>query len=131
MSRKGNARRVKTAEELREDSRAETRLALGPSLAKYRGHTPHEIDGRPTFAARVGGFGARSRMGTTARRRDGGLTFVPDRGDVEPDAKPIATVMPMATIIGDAIVPVATLSSATRGYVHESLLARDMREVSP
>ena len=72
-------RRMLIEAEKRDDARADARLALGPSAKNYKGHTPHTIDGQPTFAARVGGFQNRSRNGRSERKRDGGLRFVPSK----------------------------------------------------
>jgi hypothetical protein len=59
--------------------RAETLVRLGNRAAPYKGHTPHTIDGQPTFAARVGGFQNRVRIGRVERKRDGGVRFSADR----------------------------------------------------
>jgi hypothetical protein len=101
MSRASRETLRRVAAEKRDDARAETRVALGEHAARYRGHTPHTIDGRPTFAARVGGFQNKSRRGRTERKRDGGMRFVPFL-----DAEPKERIEPRSygENIGDALV---------------------------
>jgi hypothetical protein len=83
-------RRMARQEEAREDARCAFLADADNRIARFKGHTPHTIDGQPTFAARVGGFGNRSRQGRSERTRDGGLRFVPakdrevSRGMVKP-----------------------------------------------
>ena len=62
------------AAERRDDARADTLVRLGNRAAPYKGHTSHTIDGCPTFAARVGGFQNKMRLGRNVRGK-----FVPDR----------------------------------------------------
>ena len=76
--------------EAKEDARCAFLADADNRLSRFKGHTPHTIDGQPTFAARVGGFGNRSRQGRSERTRGGGLRFVADanrevsRGMVKP-----------------------------------------------
>ena len=83
-------RRMALAEEKREDARCAFLADADNRIARFKGHTPHTIDGQPTFAARVGGFGNRCRRGRSERTREGGLRFVADanrevsRGMVKP-----------------------------------------------
>lgn len=66
MSRASRATKLRLAAERRDDARAETRANLGSKPSAYKGHTPHTIDGQPTFAARVGGFQNTMRLGRVA-----------------------------------------------------------------
>jgi hypothetical protein len=79
MSRASRETLRRLSAEAKDDARAETLVRLGNSGAKYKGHTPHMIDGQPTFAARVGGFQNRMRLGRPERKRGGGTTFRPNR----------------------------------------------------
>lgn len=74
MSRASRETLRRLAAERRDDARAATLVELGPAASKYKGHTPHTIDGNPTFAARVGGFQNKIRAGRNVRGK-----FVPDR----------------------------------------------------
>ncbi len=74
-----NQRRMALAAEARDDARAEFLVSADNVPSRFKGHTPHTIDGRPTFAARVGGFQNRMRRGRSERTRDGSLRFVADR----------------------------------------------------
>lgn len=74
MSRASRETLRRLAAETKDDARADTLVRLGSKPAAYRGHTPHTIDGNPTFAARVGGFQNRMQAGRNVRGK-----FVPDR----------------------------------------------------
>lgn len=95
----------------RDDARAEARLKLGKHAQAYAGGTPATCgravfdDGTtgdaPTFRGRGAGGIGRSRRGTTTRKRDGGLVFVPYR-DAEP--KPRTEARSYGDNVGDALV---------------------------
>ena len=66
----------------REDARAETLVRLGSSVGAYSGRTPHEVDGRATFAPRVMQTRMSAHAGSTRREgRKGTLKLVPTRYD--------------------------------------------------
>jgi len=66
----------------REDARVTTLVTLGHTAGPYAGRTPHDVDGAPTFGARVMQTRMSTHEGSTRRAgKKGTLKFVPRRYD--------------------------------------------------
>jgi len=99
------ARAIALAADKRDDMRADVIVTHGPRASAYAGHTPHQVDGAPTFGARVAQTRMTSVDGSTRRSgKKGTLVLVRPRLDTGAPKHGGAHMLASERLVGDRIV---------------------------